>query len=84
VIEMHARGLSTRDVEVMLVEALGQRGRELIGRFKDNYTSAMKCLKGDLEECLTYLKFPEAHWRAIRTTKGSSPPKLPICESTAG
>ena len=40
------------------------RGRELITRVKSNYTSAMECL----EECLTYLKFPEAHWRAIRTT----------------
>jgi transposase-like protein len=45
-----------------------RQGRELIARFKDNYTSAMECLKNDLEECLTYLKFPEAHWRAIRTT----------------
>jgi len=45
-----------------------RRGRELIAQFKDNYTSAMECLKDDLEECLTYLKFPEAHWRAIRTT----------------
>jgi len=45
-----------------------RRGRDLIARFKGNYTSAMECLEDDLEECLTYLKFPEAHWRAIRTT----------------
>jgi putative transposase len=45
-----------------------RQGRELIARFKDNYTSAMECLEQDLRECLTYLKFPEAHWRAIRTT----------------
>lgn len=43
-------------------------GRELIARFKQTYTSAMECLEDDLEECLTYLKFPQAHWRAIRTT----------------
>ena len=43
-------------------------GHELIARFKDRYPSAMECLKEDLEECLTYLKFPEAHWKAIRTS----------------
>lgn len=43
-------------------------GRELIARFKDVYTSAMECLEDDLEECLTYLKFPQAHWRAVRIT----------------
>jgi len=43
-------------------------GKELVARFKRIYTSAMECLEEDLEECLTYLKFPEAHHRAIRTT----------------
>jgi transposase-like protein len=43
-------------------------GRELIARFGNRYSSAMECLGEDLEECLTYLKFPEAHWKAIRTT----------------
>jgi transposase-like protein len=28
----------------------------------------MECLEDDLEECLTYLKFPQAHWKAIRTS----------------
>ena len=27
----------------------------------------MECLEGDLAECLTYLKFPEAHGKTIRT-----------------
>ena len=43
-------------------------GRELIARFKGIYTSAMECLGEDLAECLTYLKFPQPHWKAIRTT----------------
>jgi putative transposase len=43
-------------------------GRELIARFKDRYTSAMECLEEDLAECLTYLRFPQAHWKAIRTS----------------
>ena len=43
-------------------------GRELIARFKGRYTSAMECLGEDLVECLTYLRFPQAHWKVIRTT----------------
>jgi transposase-like protein len=43
-------------------------GRGLIARFRDRCPSAMECLEEDLEECLTYLKFPEAHWRVIRTS----------------
>ncbi len=43
-------------------------GHELIARFRDRHPSAIECLEEDLEECLTYLKFPQAHWRAIRTS----------------
>jgi len=43
-------------------------GQELIARFGDRYSPAMECLGEDLNECLTYLKFPEAHHKAIRTT----------------
>ena len=28
----------------------------------------MECLEGDLAECLTYLRFPQAHWKVIRTS----------------
>jgi transposase-like protein len=28
----------------------------------------MECLEEGLGECLTYLKFPKAHWKAIRTS----------------
>ena len=45
-----------------------KRGRDLIAKFKDRYPSAMECLEGDLEECVTYLRFPEAHHQRIRTT----------------
>jgi len=45
-----------------------KRGRALISRFRDRYTSAMECLEHDLEECVTHLRFPEAHHRRIRTT----------------
>ena len=43
-------------------------GHELIARFKDRYTSATECLEEDLAECLTYLRFPQAHWKVIRTS----------------
>jgi putative transposase len=45
-----------------------KRGRDLIAKFKDRYPAAMECMERDLEECVTYLRFPEAHHRRIRTT----------------
>jgi putative transposase len=45
-----------------------KRGRDLTAKFKDRYPAAMECLERDLEECVTYLRFPEAHHRRIRTT----------------
>jgi len=49
-------------------DAALKRGRALIARFKDRYTAAMECLEKDLEECVTYLRFPEEHHTRIRTT----------------
>ena len=45
-----------------------KRGRALIARFKDRYPAAMECLEKDLEECVTYLRFPSEHHVRIRTT----------------
>ena len=45
-----------------------KRGRDLIAKFKDRYPAAMECLERDLEECVTSLRFPEAHHQRIRTT----------------
>ena len=45
-----------------------KRGRDLIAKFKDRYPAAIECLERDLEECVTYLRFPEAHHQRIRTT----------------
>lgn len=45
-----------------------KRGRDLIAKFKDRYPAAMECLERDLEECVTYLRFPDAHHQRIRTT----------------
>lgn len=45
-----------------------KRGRDLIAKFKDRYPAAMECLEKDLEECVTHLRFPDAHHRRLRTT----------------
>lgn len=45
-----------------------KRGRALIARFRDRYPAAMQCLERDLEECVTYLRFPALHHHRIRTT----------------
>lgn len=45
-----------------------RRGRALIARFRARYASAMECLEKDLEECLTYLLFPQEHQKRLRTT----------------
>lgn len=43
-------------------------GRAIIAEHRDAFLEAMKCLKRDLEEYLTVLKFPFAHQVKIRTT----------------
>jgi transposase-like protein len=45
-----------------------KRGRDLVAKFKDRCLAAMESLERDLDECVTYLRFPEAHHRRIRTT----------------
>ncbi|PYN93914.1 MAG: IS256 family transposase [Candidatus Rokuibacteriota bacterium] len=45
-----------------------KRGRDLIARFRDRYPAALECLERDLEECITYLRFPAIHHVRIRTT----------------
>jgi putative transposase len=45
-----------------------KRGRDLIAKFKDRYPAALECLERDLDECVTYLRFPEVHHLRIRTT----------------
>ena len=33
-----------------------------------SYERAADCLSNDLDRCLTYYQFPEAHWSHLRTT----------------
>jgi transposase-like protein len=39
-----------------------------VKKYADIYSSAIECLKRDLEACLTFYRFPEQHWRYLRTT----------------
>lgn len=39
-----------------------------IEKYCKTYPTAVECLKRDLESCLTFYAFPQAHWKTIRTT----------------
>lgn len=62
------KGLVAQVFQAPSYAAALKRGRDLIAKFKDRYPAAMECLERDLEECVTYLRFPEIHHRRIRTT----------------
>jgi transposase-like protein len=62
------KGLMRQIFLVPTYEAALKRGRDHIAKFKDRHPAAMDCLERDLEECVTYLRFPEAHHQRIRTT----------------
>lgn len=50
-----------------LGEALGAAQR-FMARFKREFPTACELLEKHLAECLTFYRFPETHWRHIRTT----------------
>jgi putative transposase len=37
-------------------------------KYAQTYPTAVECLKRDLQACLTFYAFPQAHWKTIRTT----------------
>jgi putative transposase len=39
-----------------------------IEKYSISYPTAVDCLQRDLEACLTFYAFPQAHWKTIRTT----------------
>ena len=45
-----------------------ERAQGIVAMYEQEYPEAMKCLRTDLEECLTALRFPEPHRKRIRTT----------------
>ena len=50
-----------------LEEALAA-ARRFAGRYQDLYPSACEVLGTDLADCLTFFRFPERHWRRLRTS----------------
>jgi len=49
-------------------EAADQEVAAFCEKFESTYSSAVSCLKRDLEACLTFYAFPKEHWKTIRTT----------------
>lgn len=39
-----------------------------VEKYSKVYPTAIECLNRDLEACLTFYAFPQAHWKTIRTT----------------
>jgi putative transposase len=39
-----------------------------VEKYSKTYPTAIECLQRDLEACLTFYAFPQAHWKTIRTT----------------
>ena len=37
-------------------------------KYAQTYPTAVACLQRDLEACLTFYAFPQAHWKTIWTT----------------
>ena len=49
-------------------EQADQEVMAFIEKYSKTYPTAIECLKRDLEACLTFYAFPQAHWKTIRTT----------------
>jgi putative transposase len=49
-------------------EKADQELAAFVAKYETTYSSAIECLKRDLEACLTFYSFPEKHWKFIRTS----------------
>jgi transposase-like protein len=49
-------------------EKADQEAAAFIARYEKVYSTAVECLKRDLDACLTFYSFPEKHWKFIRTS----------------
>jgi putative transposase len=61
------RELNTIFYAANLEEALAA-ARRFAARYQDEYPSACEVLGTDLADCLTFFRFPEHHWRRLRTS----------------
>lgn len=49
-------------------EKADQEVAAFVLKYEPLYPTAVACLQRDLEACLTFYRFPEKHWKFIRTT----------------
>jgi putative transposase len=49
-------------------EKADQAVAAFVEKYSKTYPTAIECLQRDLEACLTFYAFPQAHWKTIRTT----------------
>ncbi len=49
-------------------EKADQVAAAFIEKYHPIYPTAVECLNRDLDACLTFYRFPKAHWKTIRTT----------------
>jgi putative transposase len=49
-------------------EKADQEAAAFIAKYENIYTTAVDCLKRDLDTCLTFYSFPQKHWKFIRTS----------------
>jgi len=49
-------------------EKADQAVAAFVEKYGKVYPTAIECLNRDLEACLTFYAFPQAHWKTIRTT----------------
>jgi transposase-like protein len=60
------------ELKAIFYQTRRQKADQVVAAFIEKYAavypSAVECLQRDLEACLTFYAFPEAHWKTIRTT----------------
>jgi transposase-like protein len=60
------------ELKAIFYQANRQKADQAVAAFIEKYAmvypSAVECLQRDLDACLTFYAFPEAHWKTIRTT----------------
>lgn len=50
------------------LEAAGEAARGFVRKYGGRYEAAVECLLECLSDCLTVFRFPEKHWKRIRTS----------------
>jgi len=66
------RGAVEPELKALFYQDNREKADQAVAAFIEKYTkiypTAVECLKRDLEACLTFYAFPQAHWKTIRTT----------------